>query len=322
MADHFRGKHARGKEREKVKAWKGFRGQLEGAGLRFSEIKTWRLEQLSTFLEARANLRGLQLGRGRPREFAAALEALKVLICHVLQVEGGTRACDLHKKLFQLVNPTAVISFNYDLIADQSMLEADLLDWRGREYRGATHAAVPRDRGIAYKRVDIGARVGDVPLLKLHGSMNWEKLKRGSGFRLAGCVLPENASPRFAYRKVPSQPYIVPPVAAKIEIRQRELRALWRSAVRHLHDAPAWIIWGYSFPVTDTITQVLFRTALSRNRKPKPVLVLNPDQSVATRVTEACQKVKVRQYPSIERWLLDNDAIVLREWTKQSASNP
>src|SRR3984893_3711471 len=133
---YFRGKRARGKGREKVKAWNDFRSHLNSAGLEFSEIRTWRLEQLSTFLEARASLRSLQLGRGRPRDFAAALDSLKVVICQVLQFEGGARVCEMHKKLFQVVSPSGVVSFNYDLIADQSMLDAGLLNWRASEYRG------------------------------------------------------------------------------------------------------------------------------------------------------------------------------------------
>ena len=310
-ADYFRGKHARGKDKGKVKAWKELKTHLTGAGLKFAEIKHWRLEQLSTFLEARASLRGVQLGRGRPRDFAEALEALKVLICYVLQQEGGTSPCELHKKLFSLIQPSAVISFNYDLIADQSMLDAGLLYWKSMTYRGAIHVSVPTERGVAYKQVYAGSASSDVPLLKLHGSMNWEKKQRGDGFRLSGCLLPSTDNRIFTYQRVPRQPYIIPPIAAKIEIKQAELRERWRSAIRHLHDAPAWVIWGYSFPLTDTISQVLFRTALSRNRKEKPVLVINPDASVAGRVKEVCRKVKVQHYPSVERFLLDNNAAIL-----------
>jgi len=56
-ADFFKGKHARGPHKGKVKAWKAFAAHLPGVGLKFSEIRHWRLEQLSTFLEARASLR-------------------------------------------------------------------------------------------------------------------------------------------------------------------------------------------------------------------------------------------------------------------------
>jgi hypothetical protein len=134
-------------------------------------------------------------------------------------------------------------------------------------------------------------------------------LRRGDGFRLSGCRLPENDRQPFNYLRVPTNPYIIPPVAAKIEIKQAQLRLRWGQAVRHLHDAPGWIMWGYSFPPTDTISQVLFRTALARNRKPKPVIVINPDASVANRVVEVCRKVTVKHYSSIERFLMDEDVL-------------
>ena len=305
-SDYFRGKHARGQNKDKVEAWARFKSHLRRAGIEFSAVKGWRLEQLSIFLEARASLKGLQLGPGRPRNLQKALEALKVLVCHVLQSEGGTRACDLHKKLFELVNPSTVISFNYDLIADQSMIEVGLLDWKSREYRGAKYASIPTEHGTLYRYIQARHKAGCVPLLKLHGSMHWEKLHRGDGFRLAGCRLPDDHNPTFHYLEVPAEPYIVPPVAAKIEIKQAELRSRWRLAIARLHEAPTWIIWGYSFPETDTISHVLFRAALARNRRKKPVLIINPDMSVGARVLEICPKVSVRQYPSMERWLLDN----------------
>jgi hypothetical protein len=306
-AEYFAGKKARGGQRIAVTAWKEFKTHLKAAGLEFAEIKRWRLEQLSTFLEARASLRGMQLNQGRPRDYAKALESLKVVVCHVLRIEGGTRACDLHTKLFDLVCPRAVVSFNYDLIADQSLAALGLLDWRKAEYRGARYAAIPSDDGksLAYKGIYPIQGFKGVPLLKLHGSIHYERLDRGGGFRLSGARFPESAVGSISYLRVPSEPYLIPPIAAKIEIKQAELRERWYSALDHLHDAPAWLFWGYSFPTTDTISQVLFRTALTRNRKAKPVIVVNPDASAAIRVREVCRKVKVEHCPSIERLLMD-----------------
>ena len=309
-ADLFRSKRARGKNRAMVVSWNSFKRHLAGAGLKFREVKGWRLEQLSTFLEARANLRGLQLGRGQPRDYAQALEALKIMVCHVLNASGGTRNCSLHEMLFKSIFPKAVISFNYDLIADQSLLELEFLNWRSAEYRCARHVGVPLDRGrTAFKPITSRIIENDVPLIKLHGSIHYERLRRGSGFRLSGIALPEGGHKRFEFSRVPKRPYLIPPVAAKIEIKQKALRERWYSAVDHLYQANSWLIWGYSFPQTYTIAHVLFRTALARNRKSKRVVVIDPDMSVAERVREICQKVNVHQYPSMERFLLDQGAI-------------
>ncbi len=312
-ARHFAAKRARGKGQVAVKAWNDFRGALKHAGLDLATVRSWRLEQLSTFLEARANLRGLQLGPGRPRNYAKALETLKVVVCHVLQAEGGTRPCVLHRRFFELTEPSAVISFNYDLIADQSLLGLDLLNWSSAEYCCDDVALVPRVAARdAWQTVPKRRFSISVPLLKLHGSMHYEETKSRARFRLSGVAFPAADGSVFRYLKVPKAPYLIPPVAAKIDIRQSELRKRWYSALHHLHDSPSWIIWGYSFPQTDTISQVLFRAALARNRKPKPVIVINPDMSVGTRVLDVCRKVKVQQYPSMERFLMDNGAIGIR----------
>lgn len=265
---YFHRKWARGSQRDAVSAWRSFETHLRRAGLSVKEVRRWRLEQLSTFLEARASLRGVQLGPGRPVDFARALDALKLIICHVLRADGGTRSCELHRELFRLVEPSAIVSFNYDLIADQSMLELDLLNWRSRSYRGAVHADVPRNASSAYVQVVTPTRRGGTPLLKLHGSMHWARLQRGDGYRLSGCQLPGIGSRLFRYERVPPNPYIVPPVAAKIQIAEEALRERWRLGVDLLYKAPLWILWGYSFPGTDTISHVLFRTALVRNRRP------------------------------------------------------
>ena len=312
-ANFFSRKKSRGKNSASVKVWNAFRSHLKSAGLDFSEIKGWRLEQLSTFLEARASLRGMQLGQGQPRNYAKALDYLKIIVCHVLKAEGGTRACELHKSLFQSINPKAVISFNYDLIADQSLAALGMLDWKDELYRGARFAAVPTEdeKGLFYKGLYKVRGSKGTPLLKLHGSMHYGKLDRGTGFRLSGVHLPTKADGMFEYALVPAEPYLIPPVAAKIEIKQQELRDRWYAALDYLHEAPAWIIWGYSFPPTDTISQVLFRTALTRNRKSKPVIVINPDFSVAKRVLDVCRKVSVEYYPSMERFLLERGDLII-----------
>ena len=289
-----------------MRAWREFQKHLGKAGLKYQEIKSWRLEQLSTFLEARSNLRGLQLSAGRPREYAQALAKLKEVVGHTLLLCGGTRPCKLHRMLFESIKPKGVISFNYDLIADQTLLEMGRLNWRRAYYRGSEFARVVSDRGVSYSRRIGSARVRrSIPLIKLHGSIHWQKLKRGGGYRISGCRLPEDHNETFQLVYVPQPPYLIPPVAAKIEIKDVALRKRWYLAVGHLHKARTWIIWGYSFPQTDTIAQVMFRTALSRNRRPKRVIVVNPDVSTENRVMDVCRKVKVEQFSSMETFLVE-----------------
>lgn len=302
--DYFRSKKQKGARSDAVKTWNEFKRQLKKAGLEFKEVRSWRLEQLSTYLEARSNLNTLRLGKGRPADYADALELLKRVVCYVLEAEGGTQPCDLHQRLFEVTKPYGVLSFNYDMIADQSLLQMSRLNWHSKEYRGGVYAQTP---GGGRRRVTRRLKIEDeIPLIKLHGSMHWETHSKGGGYGLSGCELPDDTRLTFEYTEVPATPYIVPPVAAKMGIDQGTLKQNWKLAMELLYEADSWILWGYSFPPTDTVSQVLFRTALTRNRKAKPVVVINPDASVAPRVEQVCRKVKVTAYRSVERFLLDN----------------
>lgn len=288
-------------------AWVKLNSLFRSAGLTYEEVDSWRLEQLSTFLEARATLTGLQLNQGRPIQFRNALEALKSVVSSVLTQRGGGTPCLIHRALFKLTHPSAVVTFNYDLIADQTLAELGLLKWDAAAYRGSTSMRAIKEGGARPLLLPVPAfgRSPHVPLYKLHGSINWERIHdAGHGHRLAGIVPAGKRGERLSAHFQPKSPLIIPPVAAKVEIPS-DLGPIWKGALSALYGASSWIFWGYSFPQTDTISQVLFRTALERNRASKPVIVINPDRTVAARVKEVCRKVKVFHYPSMERYLLE-----------------
>jgi hypothetical protein len=142
----------------------------------------------------------------------------------------------------------------------------------------------------------------------LHGSINWEAHTTGGGFSLLCSAKPDGS---LRYPGPPTNPLVVPPVAAKLDIRAGALRTSWTRAAKLLRDAPGWIVWGYSFPQTDTVTQVLCRTALARNKKPKRVVVINPDVGVGSRMNELLAKVRVESWLSIERFLFDLEGLRL-----------
>jgi len=283
-------------------AWKGLIKALKKAGIEKEHAISQRLEQLATYLEARSNMSSLQLGRGQPKRYAEALDRLKDVICRTLEARNGTNACKLHRLLFERVNPSAVITFNYDLIADQTLLDLGKLNWAHSEYAGSKTMIVKRKRPYVPRR-NVSNRVR---MLKLHGSMNWNKNRRGGSHSLVCSSVPTRS---LQYKDSPKDPLIVPPIASKIDIHDGALRRQWALAVAELRTAPGWIIWGYSFPATDTVTQVLCRTALARHRKHKPVIVVNPDFSTQERVKQLVGKVRIEQWSSIERFLLEAGAL-------------
>ena len=256
-------------------------------------------------------MNGLQSYQGRPKDFSRALESLKVVIGHVLVMSGGGTSCPLHASLFRATRPRAVLTFNYDLIADQSLLEIGMLNWRLKQYRGgADFARVPNQVGaMRRQRVSDRRMKSHIPLVKLHGSIHWEKVGRAKGYRLSGARLPEQGRALFEIVRIPDSPFIIPPIAAKVDVNEGVLREKWYRSLDYLSDASTWVIWGYSFPDTDTASQVLFRTALQRNKRYKRVFVVNPDHTVASRVENVCRKVNVYHFSSIERLLLELRAL-------------
>jgi len=283
-----------------IEAWRTFRDALKRAKFEMKIAVQNRLEELSTFLEAKANMNYLQHHQGRPRDYRNALESLIKVICYTLLRCNGVKECSLHRALFELIEPRTIITFNYDLIADQTLLAMDKFNWTSPKYANAQTMLIDKVRRPVPRR----RPHKQIRLLKLHGSINWHRNERGSRFSLVGDAVPDEWDLFFSAPS--STPLIVPPLAAKLEIQNSSLRALWSCALADLRDARGWLFWGYSFPETDTITRVLCRTALERQRKYKPVIVINPDQQVARRITSALGKIKVVQWPSVELFLLDH----------------
>lgn len=286
-------------------AWVALCGALKKAGIRKSEISTYRLELLSTYLEARANMPSLQHKVGSPADYEKALEELANVICRTLVRTNGTKACLLHRALFETVSPHCIVNFNYDLIADQTLQLMNSLSWAKNSYAGTSLYITPQT-GKPYTRQVPDRRFrNSISYLKLHGSINWQAHERGRSFSLTVSEMPI-ANTLLQYSGPPPKPMVVPPVAAKMDIRSGSIRDLWKSAAASLRSAPGWIIWGYSFPTTDTVTQVLCRTALGKNKKPKPVIIINPDLSVGHRVKTILNNVRIKgQWNSVERFLFD-----------------
>lgn len=296
----------RGRRGPGAQAWNKFTQALRAAGLKQADVINGRLEHLSTYLEARANMPAIQSSAGRPADYTKALSALLRVICFTLSKTGGTRRCPLHQALFELVKPRCVITFNYDLIADQTLFAMKRLSWFAHSYCGSAISVVSKAGQRCRRNRPTRRLRRAIRLLKLHGSIHWQAHHKGSGFNLWLDRMPNKT---FTYTSPPDHPLVVPPVAAKMTIQRGALRNRWSEAARQLRDAPGWLIWGYSFPKTDTVTQLLCRVSLTNNRRPKPVIVINPDPAVADNVRTSLNRVSVRRYLSVERFLLDHHAL-------------
>jgi hypothetical protein len=178
----------------------------------------------------------------------------------------------------------SVITFNYDIAIDVAL----------------HMARIGPDYGF-----DSGTSSGALPLLKLHGSLNWaSKAKDNSviplklqdyftkysiqGFRETGtCSIPIGAQLQEYFSKhtdieVKAEPVIVPPTWNKTE-HQQILSQVWGRAARELGEAEYIFIIGYSLTETDVFFRLLYALGTVSDTPLKKIEVFNPDNSAKIR---------------------------------------
>jgi hypothetical protein len=175
----------------------------------------------------------------------------------------------------------AVISFNYDIAADMAMYRAGL----GPDY------VIEKPSGNQVH----------VPLLKLHGSLNWATEKSSRKIRPLHLTsyfqhysyngFEEHASTRvpigsqlveyFAHQastEVDPEPVIVPPSWNKADYHAA-LSDVWASAAKHLSEAEHIYVIGYSLPETDSFFRHLYALGSVGTTPLRRIAVFNPDST-------------------------------------------
>lgn len=234
------------------------------------------------------------------QQIPETINALKDLIAKTLEVtikfpvkEGKIGIPKSYDKLARLIsyleggseNEVVLITFNYDMAADMALY---------------LHGQMGPD----YVFGDTIGRSPQVPLLKLHGSLNWaiEKDTRkiiplelfryftryGDAFQGPETSLP--ISSRLVDYFLDSQnsvevedrPLIVPPSWNKSDYHTA-LTDIWASAADHLSEAEYIFVIGYSLPETDAFFRNLWALG-SKGRSPlRQFVVFDPDKTVDRR---------------------------------------
>ena len=173
----------------------------------------------------------------------------------------------------------AIISFNYDLGVDFSLMDAE----------------IPFDYGFSDNEMSVG-------LYKLHGSLNWGRCAKcqniqvlglrdylKSGHIKIGDYVKLSESPVDFSRGLPSlhhcgnvclspEPVIVPPTWNKGKYHS-ELCKVWRKAAAVLRTAQRIYVCGYSYPVTDEFFRYLYALGSIGNDWLRRFVVFNPEAS-------------------------------------------
>lgn len=135
-------------------------------------------------------------------------------------------------------------------------------------------------------------RTGEIPLYKLHGSVNWYRTDKGPGIMVEDRVIqllpsetearPSLPHPCFDDYEPPDEPVIVPPSFLKPDLPEA-LKDVWQGAAKVLSTASVVVFVGYSFPPSDTEMMYFLARALSENDVLRKVYIvdINADAIVA-----------------------------------------
>ncbi len=178
----------------------------------------------------------------------------------------------------------SIITFNYDIAADIALDNAGFGSDYGLETSSSSNA---------------------IPLLKLHGSLNWAKDSNSGNIvplairdyrnkyhispweKTGNCSIPIGTHlteyfSKYTDIKIESEPVIVPPTWNKAEYHQI-LSRVWGRAAKELEEAEYIFIIGYSLTETDSFFRLLYALGTVSNTPLRRIEVFNPDDSQSIR---------------------------------------
>lgn len=174
----------------------------------------------------------------------------------------------------------AVVSFNYDTIFESSL---------------------PPKKKFYYDTVQDSVRF--VPLLKPHGSINWDL----------------GADGRIAVHSSPGHPVIVAPTHLKFIAGQDPdgadqpigyldqavgIRDIWSNMEARMKDASALVFIGYSFPIADLYFSSVLRSVLADRANTPKVVVVNPDAvAIADRLRKRFPLAEFERYFDMQQFI-------------------
>lgn len=160
-----------------------------------------------------------------------------------------------------------------------------------------------------------------MPLLKLHGSLNWiyestfgsykellEFLENPPTGKLV-CQNDQTLYEELKYtggRKTQRTiPFIVPPVYDKDPHSHEVLRPVWAKANAELRSADRLVIFGYSFPETDVAAQTLLKRSYYANDNMSTVTIIDIDSSTASRIADLLGSEAVYYFGDVRSFVND-----------------
>lgn len=167
----------------------------------------------------------------------------------------------------------AVVTLNYDILPERALHKVESVDitvpifyYGGFQYvqvvRKMINVTAPPAEN--HEIVQLGH---DVPLYKLHGSINWAWEPHTQTLKIHDDVRAAYRSPKYGV------PAVIPPVEEKE--MAAEFTAIWAEAEKALARAERWVVCGYSMPKYDVAACDLMERSAALGPK-KTVLLIDP----------------------------------------------
>lgn len=157
------------------------------------------------------------------------------------------------------------ITFNYDCYLE------DALTLENKQFKYIDRNSYTEDED--YSSIPKGLLHGGIPIVKLHGSLNWKEKLKGEFYKI-DFHLPYSKETQIRPKYVDDynwdQPAIIPPTIFKQEINDdsriehnltQTILQQWRTAITMLEWADKIIFVGYSFPISDFHSKRIFQIA-------------------------------------------------------------
>ena len=190
--------------------------------------------------------------------------------------------CKYHAQLVSKMKPKdAIITFNYDCLIDETLRRHGDGKWNPRYGyglnlgRGRSNLVIGHAKWAPKK---LANRNTTVSVYKLHGSLHF--LVEGDRVQLKERPYTKQfGNMRFT---------ILPPESNK-RYDQSIFRRIWKQAGQALHSTKHLVVIGYSFPITDSHSQALFRISV-RHENLKSLVLVNPDRQARHRAREVLKR--------------------------------
>ncbi len=214
-----------------------------------------------------------------------------------LQETGGDRLSLSRDFINEIIdfkkekNEVAIISTNYDIILDNSLIDV----CQSCDYGTLLRNCINYDHSLkeinkvhgqpswydSTSRNDIFLNNGDVPLLKIHGSLNWFYCPKCDEIDLTikekGATMLADTQSKFicVNRFCTSfyEPLLVTPTMLKI-YKNSFLKKIWNISADLITEAEQIIFIGYSLPDADYHIRSMLTKSLIKNDNIKEILVI------------------------------------------------